>query len=125
MADLTDKERAEYNALSYKDQQRYDFEKKMDPSLSHAKIIKIIGLRIVSEDVIKEGGKDVNPNDPRVQKKIFEKFRIFLERFPEVLAKVGNAIDRAIDYLDDLIWKGVEIVVDLATSIWDFFKGCF
>lgn len=125
MADLTDKERAEYNALSPILQKKYDFEREIDPMATHAEIMTTIQVGIIVGKQLKKGNRNVNPNDPEFQKIVFKKLRGIIEQFPEVLAKVSNAIDRTIDYLDNLIRKGVEIVVDLAASIWDSFKNCF
>lgn len=125
MAHLTSEERAEYNKLTYADQKRYDFEREMDPTLTHKEAILVIGLNIKGKELLERGGQNVNINEPGIQKKLFEGLRDFLQSFPDILAQVGYAIDQTIDYLGELLWKGIEVVVDLADSIWSFFKRCF
>lgn len=125
MAHLTSEEKAEYNKLTYAQQKKYDLEREMDPTLTHKEVILIIGLNKKATEIAKSTGGDVDINEPGIQKKLFEGLRDFLKNFPDILAQVGYAIDRTIDYLGELLWKGIDVVVDLADSIWDFFKRWF
>lgn len=125
MAYLTSEERAEYDKLPYDLKKKYDLERELDPTLTHSEAIVLVGLNKIAGDTVRSAGGNVNINDTGVQKKLFEGLRDFLQRFPDILDKVGYAIDRTIDYLGELLWKGIEVVVDLADSIWNFFKSWF
>lgn len=115
-------EEKEYQALSYALKQKYDLESRLDPSLTHKQVMTIIGANEVIRKTLAAGG-DVDTNKPEVRKTILEKLDDWLyEAARSVWYSVTSIIREAIDYLGDLIARGLEW---LGGTIADFLDDLF
>lgn len=109
-------EEREYQSLSRERKARYDFEASQDSTLSHGKIMKIIGFREAVIDVLPDedgGGGEIDLGDNRVKKTLLEKTGDFLRNTaPSVWRSVKDSFMSAITYLGNLIERGMIWVTD-------------
>lgn len=113
-----DFERQQYLSLSPSERKIYDREKTLDASLSHKELISLAGLNTQINQTFIHGKENINKNDPIFLKKAIEGLGRWLgNRFPEILDAIWDKLKSALDYLGDLIEKGIELVKDA----WDWF----
>lgn len=120
----TPEEEREYQALSYKDKQRYDFEQSQDPELSHKTIMKLVFFKTDDfvRTIVSQGGKNGTIGTTE-QKTILERLNNWLfKNAYSVWQTVRDTIQSAINYLGNLIERGLELFFD---SIADFFDDIF
>ncbi len=105
----TSEEEREYQNLDYKSKKRYDNEVEMDPSLTHKQVMQILGLQIVAKETVIQGGSDINMKSPQTRKTLLDKLNNWLrENAKSVWYEVKDQISRAINYLGDLISRGID-----------------
>ncbi len=82
---------------------RYDNEVSINPDISHTQAMQLAGARKVLKDLVKEG-KDIDIDEPNVQKEIFERLAVFLRKNAQaVWEEVKDTFERVIDYLGKVI----------------------
>ena len=116
-----EKERQEYLSLSSEERRRYDMEQDIDPSLSHSDLLQLVYINKKIGD-LKRGGRDVSSEDPSLISEILKGMREWLKKFPDIFYEVVDSIDAALDYLGDLIWKGIKWIGE---TIWDLLDRFF
>ena len=111
-------ERQQYLSLSPSERKIYDREKSLDATLSHKELISLAGLNTQINQAFIHGKKEINANDTLLLKKAIEGLSRWLgNKFPEILDAIWDKLKSALDYLGDLIEKGIELVKDA----WDWF----
>ena len=107
---MTAQEREEYNRLSSEGKEYYDMYMRRHPGASHAAAYKLAVFNTKAGNIV-EGNRNINLDDPRVQKSILEETGEFIRRMaPRVWAQVCYDFQRAIAYLGDLIRRGLDWV---------------
>jgi len=107
---MTAQEREEYNRLSSEGKEYYDMYMRRHPGASHASAYKLAVFNTKAGNIF-DGNKNINLDDPRVQKSILEETGEFIRRMaPRVWAQVCYDFQRAIAYLGDLIRRGLDWV---------------
>lgn len=123
----TSEEEQEYRSLSPEERKRYDIEVSLDPSLTHKQVMQTIAITKAVHKNLKEGGRDVDPQQPATQKRILEGVRDFLmEKAPSVWRSVRDSFNAAISYLGELILRGIDWVNDhIVEPVRDFLDDIF
>lgn len=119
---MTQEEQIKYGQLSQKEKETYDFYAKRNPGWSQSQLLAMCGLENVFVATIKDGDEDVDGNDPKVQKTIFERLdKWFNRNFPDLHAQVAPIIQKAIFKLTVWIEQGIRVV----KNIFELFKELF
>lgn len=126
----TTEEEREYQNLDSQRKERYDLEAKQDPSLTHKQIMQMIKfLPDLYKEMFEYGDDDPKRTlkRPPVRKKLLEQLGDWLrDNAQSVWREVKYQITSAIEYLGDLISRGVDWVDEnIIEPIGDFFRGLF
>ena len=120
----TEEEERQYRRLDKKSKRRYDLEADMDPSVSHSKIMQMLSLNNAIEETMKVGGGNPNSKSPETQRETVKKAEKWLrEKSPTTWEKVKNQFQQVIDYLGDLVAKGIKWVGKKIEELWDILFG--
>lgn len=124
---MTPQEREEYNRLSPTGKEYYDMYMRRNPGASHVNAYKLAVRNDKTERLVNTGGRDIDLDDPKVQKGILEETAEFIARMaPRVWAQVRSDFQRAIAYLGDLIRRGLDWVEEnIIDPVIDFLDDIF
>ncbi len=114
----TPEEEREYQNLSTDNKKRYDMEVSLDPNISHSNAMIMAKFHeIITKETLTTGGENVNLDDPRIKRTILQRLGDFLSTNAlSVWRNVRDTFTEAINYLGELIWKGVEFIDDYVVS---------
>ena len=117
--EMTDKELEDYGKLSRSEKEDFDYYATKHPDWSFEQLLKqIIIIRNIS-GTMRDGGKDVNPNDPSTWKTILEGVKTTLSKFKSIGSSVFNAIDEAIVKLKGFITAGIQRIGNVIDNLWN------
>ena len=115
--DRTPEQEKEYKNFSKKYQDYYDFEQRQHPDFSHEQLCKMVAIKMQIDDVFNHGGP-TGPIGPKPIGEILKKAADYIKKdLPRVWVNVKGAFERAIDYLQDLIRRGVQLVMEKLLEI--------
>lgn len=125
---MTYEEQQQYNKLSSVLKEEYNHVKRKHPEWPHEKILGNAQMNIQLEDVVDNGGIDVTKigSDgtivipPEIMKEILKGTKIVLTNLGIVLYSFFEAIDAAIDVLDNIIEAGINYIGDKLKEFWDW-----
>lgn len=116
--EMTNEERQDYEKLTRKEKEYFDFYSKTNPDWSFKQIMVKLAFDEKTKIVIEKGGSDANLQNPSIWKTILEGVIITLSRFNSIGSSVINAIGDAIAELKGLIKAGVDKIGDAINSLW-------
>lgn len=112
----TPEQEREYQNLSSDMKRRYDYEVSTDPTISHSQAMQLAKLSDILHGDIKKG-IDVDTTKPEIKRSILQRLGDFLSiHAPSVWRNVRDTFTKAINYLGDLIWRGIEFIDDYVVS---------
>lgn len=117
---MTYEEQQQYNSLSDKAREEYDWQKQRNPSWTHKQIMTRFAVDEQIKKLFNDGIINVDPTDPTLLSEILEGAKNFLKDAGIFIAEVFTAIDNALDVLGDLIVSGISYVGDKLQEFWDW-----
>lgn len=118
---MTYEEQQQYNNLSYENRQEYDWIKSRHPSWTHKQIMTKVAFNAKEVEVIeRNGGKDVDTEDPEIMSDILQGVKSFLIGIGLFIDEVFSAIDDALNALGNLIDAGISYVGNKLQEFWDW-----
>lgn len=121
---MTDTEREQYNKLSQREKEEYEYQKKKRPNWSHNQIYLKVIMDRQTEVVIDQKGGTVDPKtlvqDPVFLKQVLEGTKRTLIQLGVFIGEVFEAIDNALTNLGYLIMSGVRYIGDKLKDFWDW-----
>ncbi|MBR5778161.1 MAG: hypothetical protein IKY22_06865 [Bacteroidales bacterium] len=124
---MTSQEREEYEKLSKTAREYYDMYMRNHPGASHVNAYKLAVRLGKTEKIFDENNGNIDLGRPEIQKGILEETAEFISRMaPRVWAQVRSDFQRAIDYLGDLVRRGMNWVEEnIVDPIIDFLDDIF
>ena len=102
------------------DNKRYQFYKEQHPDWSDEQIWTAISIDMQTAQTIKQGGDDVDVNNPEIIADILEGAKRWLkEVLPHIFEKIGKIIDTAISNVVTWVKKGFDYLIDIIGSIFN------
>ena len=118
-------ERQQYLSLSPTERKVYEREKKLDKNLTHKELISLAGLNTQINTTFSQGKKDIVNNEAIFLQKSIEGLGRWLgNKFPDIFDAIYDKLKNAIEYLGDLIAKGIEFVKDRWEWFVEFISEC-
>lgn len=97
---------------------KFEEYKKQHPNWSDEQIWAAISIEMEADNVIENGGRDVNPNDPDLIKKIIIGAQNWLKDvLPDIFAKIAWAFEKLLTSIGDLVQRGLLFIVDAIAKI--------
>lgn len=94
--------------------ERYNYYKRLHPEWSDEQIWTAVSIDMQTAQTVKNGGEDLNINDPQLIADVLRKAGIWLkEVLPHVFEKIGKLIDKAIASVVSWAKKGVQYVIEI------------
>ena len=116
-------EKQDYDKLSPSQRKRYDYEKKVDPSLTHQQLITLVSANDVIRNTLKNGGQNINPNDSQFIQGVLKGISQWLGRnFPRIYMSIRDKLESTLEYIGSMIRDGIEYIKD---NIWDIIVDFF
>ena len=114
---MTNEERQDYQNLTKKGKDIFDFQSNMHPEWSFNQVMTKVEFEIKTDVVINKGGKNVNRKDPEIWLDILEGVRTALSKFKSIGRSIFIAIDSAITSLKGLIRAGIQRIGDVIDDL--------
>ncbi len=114
---MTNEERQDYNKLTKAEKEEFDSQSRKHPEWSFTQIMTKLEFEKMGNEVITEGGNNVNPKDPAIWQTILEGVRTALTKFKSIGRSVFIAIDSAITTLKGLVMAGVKRIGNVIDNL--------
>ena len=116
---MTDKEREDYEKLSRSEKEDFEYYATKHPDWSVEQLLKQIIIMRNIQGTMRDGGTNVNPEDPITWEKILEGVKTTLTKFKSIGRSVFIAIDSAIITLKGMIKAGIQKIGDVIDNLFD------
>lgn len=115
--EMTYEQRQDYNKLTEYQKEVFDFTAKMNPDFTFEQLIKKVIIDDNMNKTLRDGGKNVDPQDPTIIELILIGAKEALKRFSTIGRGVFIAIDNAIRSIKEKIDSGMQTIGDLFAKI--------
>lgn len=116
---MTYEEQQIYDKLSSDQKDDYNHLRSKHPGWSHNQIIQKLAVDDKITKILEDGG-DVNPDDPQFMSEILKGAKEFLLNLGIIIDSFFEAIDAALNVLDNIIEAGINYIGDKLKTFWDW-----